>query len=224
MANVYYCGMGFQQEENYELDPQCCFSTGKTHPDKCVLMLGGRGQGPRVLPSYYHSFLNQFTIVGAATVSRAWYPQPNGVKNQKRALDGMPHAISLIEAAVGCICQQFKTTKQNIILLGYSAGGVMAIQVAANSAEPYAGVVCQSGAILLPKKLPICSQPVPILLTHSRDDMTFEWDERYLPMKIALKKQKYPLVTVESSQGGHDITQLHHSSAVMFINRCFGVF
>lgn len=205
----------------YKLDSHWCVAAGK-NPDFCVLMLAGRAMKNNLLPSiYWHSNLQDFRLIGITTTELAWYPIPNGAKDQWSAINGIPHAIDLVEKAVENIKRRWDIPKSRIILMGFSAGGVMAIQVAAYSDEAYAGVVCHSGAILQPEVLPYCDVETPFLLTHSQDDETFEWNERYLPMKSTLKSRSYRISCVESPWGGHTILPVEIATSKIFIRQIF---
>ena len=185
-------------------------------------MLAGRSQPQNMLPSiYWHSGVRDIPIVGIQTHARAWYPAPQGSGDQRMALNGIPHSIRIIEAVVRTIQYNWNIEKNRIVLLGFSAGGVMAIQVAAYSQDPYAGVICQSGAILSPDSLPKCNCPTTqFLLTHSQDDCTFSWDERYTPMKKSLKYCGYNVSTVESPFGGHSLNYVDVAFAKLFARKC----
>ena len=209
-----------EEEETFELDPHWCVAEGRDK-SSCVLMLAGRAQHANLLPSiYWHNGFQDCLLVGIATKNLAWYPMPRGAGDQMRAANGIPHAINLIESAVEKIHRKWKIPKSKIVLLGFSAGGVMSVQVAGYSDQPYAGVVGQSGAILQPTILPYReSADTPVLLTHSKDDETFSWDERYLPMRAALKSKSYPLSCVESQFGGHSLNPIDISVAKIFIRQ-----
>lgn len=210
------------EREDFRLDPRWCVCNDEADTTRCILMLAGRGQKQNGLPSlYWHYGLRNTLIIGVAGRSRAWYPQPKGAQDQWAAVRGLPYAVSQVEMAVSQINKKWGIRKNRIVLLGYSAGGVMAIQAAAHSREPYAGAVCQCGAILAPEDLPPCRHRTPILLTHSRDDEAFEWYERYEPMKTALIRQQYPFSIVESPFGGHSLNDIDIAMAKLFIGRCF---
>jgi predicted esterase len=132
---------------------------------------------------------------------------PNGANDQDDALIGQRYARKLINRVVRKIENGTGIPRERMILAGFSAGAVMAIQVAACSEKPFAGVICHSGAILNPDALPRCRcQDTDFLLTHCVDDVIFEWYERYLPMKNALKEKGYTVWTVEEWEGYHSIT------------------
>lgn len=209
-----------EAEETFELDPRWCVAEGK-NKSCCVLMIAGRSHPANLLPSiYWRNGFQDCLLVGIATKTLAWYPLPKGTTDQISAINGIPHSIDLIERAVDKIERKWKIPKERIVLLGFSAGGVMSIQVAAYSNQPYAGVVCQSGAILNPSILPYCAAAnTPILLTHSMDDEVFAWDERYIPMKKALQDRQYPSFFVESRFGGHALNPIDIVMSKIFIRQ-----
>ena len=210
-------------KEDFTLDPRWCVVNADADTTHCILMLAGRSQKQNLLPSiYWYHGLKEVLMVGIQTKAHAWYPLPKGPMDQWSAKKGIPDAIAQINIAIGEIKRRWNIPKSKIALLGFSAGGVMAVQTAAWSKEPFAGVLCQSGAILAPKELPKCKHPaMPVLLTHSQDDDVFEWGERYTPMKDALIKEGYCLSVVESPTGGHSLNDIDIAFGKMFVRRCF---
>lgn len=212
--------MKLREEDDYSLGDKWCVVENDA-ANACILMLAGRGQRQNTLPSiYWHRGLRDFRMVGLQTHAMAWYPMPKGAGDQRKAIRYIPHSIRTIEEAVTRIELSWHIPKEKIVLLGFSAGGVMALQVAAYSDRPYGGVVCQSGAILHTDSLPTCKHPTPILLTHSQDDDTFDWDERYSPMRSALLENHYPLTVIESPRGGHNLNDIDISLTKLFIRQC----
>lgn len=175
----------------------------------CIIALPGRGGHGETLAKIYDEVSKKndapFLVIGLTPRKFKWYPMPNGANDQKEAVNGMERARIAIEETVYRVCDKFGFGHDKIALVGFSAGAVMAIQVAIHSIEPYAAVIGHSGAILEPDLLPVCSTPTPIILTHNKDDQCFSWEERYLPMKNALMDNGYKLRWVESKEGGHNI-------------------
>lgn len=191
------------------LEPRWCIFTAENKPDGCLLILPGRGELGFDLAFGWTKRLPPNVMVATITPKqRRWYPQPYSPTNQKAAVDGLPEARQAIEDAISKIQSEYNLPKHRIALAGFSAGGVMAINVAAHSDEELAGVVCHAGAILEPKTLPKCQfDDMPIVLTHCEDDDVFDWEERYVPMLDALEHKGYNYTTFESKWGGHRITE-----------------
>lgn len=176
-------------------------------PDSCLLFLPGRAQEAVGFTSRYARLgLDSTIIIGVTTHERKWYPMPNGPADQKDALKGIPEAIKAVEEVIYTIMDQYQLPRDKIILAGFSAGGVMALQVGMNNTDPLAGVLCHSGAILEPKTTKPAQNNMPILLTHTYDDSNFEWHERYIPMKTVLDDNSYNLYCYEEPDGEHNLT------------------
>lgn len=175
----------------------------------CIVALPGRGGHGETLAKIYNDVSKKndapFLVIGLTPRKFKWYPMPNGASDQREAVNGIERARIAIEETVYRISDKFGFSHDNIALVGFSAGAVMAIQVAVHSIEPYACVVGHSGAILDPPSLPYCHTPTPIILTHNQDDQCFSWEERYLPMKNALIDKRYKLRWIESKEGNHNI-------------------
>lgn len=192
-------------------------------PTSCILILPGRGEcGSDLARFYENTELKNTIIVGITPYKREWYPMPNGPSDQAAAVNGIKDAIAAIETVLEKIQHMFSLTRDKIAIAGFSAGGVMALQVAAYSEKSFAAAVCHGGAILEPDKLPPAKDSyMPILLTHSEDDPIFAWDERYLPMKEALLKQDYNVHTVEWLSGGHSLSSEDMIVTGVFLSKCF---
>jgi len=193
----------------------------KQHKE-CVLFLPGRDNvGPVMGKTYYAAGLRQQLLISITPINLAWYPLPNGANDQQWALHGQERARLTIEEVVQKIEFQYGIPRSKIVLCGFSAGGVMAIQVASQSVEPFAGVVVHAGAILDPSALLPCKCPkTPFLLTHCQDDGIFEWVERYVPMRHALEMQGYWIYVLERRLGGHMVCDQDVGISQLFIDAC----
>ena len=176
-------------------------------PLGCIVTLPGRGgTGRGMVDIYKQTELDKSLIIGITPSEKQWYPLPNGVEDQQAAVAGLDNAIENISGTLKRIRRSFGVVSRNTVLAGFSAGAVVALQIAALSEFPFAAVICHSGAILEPNKLPQCKHPsTKIMLVHSQDDTCFFWDERYLPMKKALQEKGYDFVSLERRVGNHGI-------------------
>lgn len=191
----------------------------------CVITLPGRaGHGDTIADFYAHSCgLEETVFVGLTPENYYWYPLPVSATNQEAAVAGLPHARFEIEKAISIVRDKYGIPKERTALVGFSAGGVMAIQVAAYSDEPYAAVVSHSGAILEPKDLPPCKhETTAYVLIQCKDDMCFAWDERYLPMKRALLENGYDTFSLEHPLGGHGMSEEDIRQAGKFMSSWMG--
>jgi predicted esterase len=147
-----------------------------------------------------------------------WYPAPNGACDQSAATEGLKLSVPNLDAYLSDLEEELEQERSTFALVGFSAGGVMAIQTAAHAERPFGAVVVHSGAVLVPDDLPPAKHTTPILLTHSRDDDCFKWKERFLPMKKGLEEKGYPLVTVEHKRGGHMLRRRDVEAAAAFLS------
>ena len=173
-------------------------------PIGCILALPGRGIEASFMDGFIsHSNLWQNLTIAIEPKNMEWYPQPNGVDDQQEAVEGLPDARNSIEKFIGFIQNQWGLERNKIGLVGFSAGGVMTLDIIAHSKLPLAGGVCLGGAILEPKDFPLSQTDTPIAVQHNMDDNCFDWHERYVPTKQALKKNKYNVKFEERYMGGH---------------------
>jgi len=83
----------------------------------------------------------------------------------------------------------------------------MSLQIAARSETPFKCAISLSGAVLDPEGLPECKhKETDIILQHNWDDLCFDWEERYIPMREAFKTKNYPVKVLERLYGGHDVS------------------
>jgi predicted esterase len=175
--------------------------------EKMILLLPGRGQSALDMLSRYVNFtsgLDDILLIAVDPIEE-WYPAPNGSNDQEQACWGLKISVPQLENFICELENNFNISRENIAIAGFSAGAVMAIQVATQTTRPYAAVVSHNGAILEPHLLPKSSNKTPFLLIHSKDDDCFYWEERYLPMKNAFQSQEYVTETHEVECGGHYI-------------------
>ena len=170
-----------------------------------AVLLPGRGQPAVDLLARYDAAPLPRTYLIAAEPFEEWYPIPKGSDDQDAAVYGLRLSIQELDEFISELQEEFGLERSQIALVGFSAGGVMAIQTAAYSQEPFGAVVVHAGAILEPDELPPAKHNTPFLLIHSEDDDCFFWEERYLPMKKALMDQGYEIYTSEGPVGGHRI-------------------
>lgn len=200
------------------------FLTKKSNGDSLglIVLLPGRGQLAKNMLELYHSFsnLHQFTLV-AIEPNIEWYPAPNGSHNQNEAVSGLKSSVPQLDFFISELEKEFNVDRSQVVLAGFSAGAVMAIQVAAHAENPFNAVVCHNGAVLKPDDLPKSIHPTKYFIFHNEDDDCFSWEERYLPMKKALKDKGYKLKTCEEAAGGHDVSFYDVENAGIWIKEQF---
>lgn len=173
----------------------------------CVLVLPGRGLTSGLMERFMHYVgLWKLHKVILEPDNLEWYPVPNGINDQEDAIAGLTPAKECLEKEIGRINKAWGFESKDIAIVGFSAGSVMALHLLAHSNKPYAGILSLAGAILEPEKLPKAKFNTPVLLQHNEDDMCFEWEERYLPMKKALTEKGYNLTVKEGCGSGHNLT------------------
>ena len=183
----------------------------------CILCLPGRGNHGIELAKVYKKIGLNALIIGITPRSRCWYPMPNGINDQEAAIAGLEPAVMEVEKIVDKIGTKYGIQRKNIVLVGYSAGAVIGLLTSMYSASPFGCVVSHAGAILDPDMVPPCKDHRPILLTHSRDDIIFEWHERYLPMLTSLQDNDYTVYTATEEHCGHGVTSRQFKIAKRFI-------
>lgn len=112
-----------------------------------------------------------------------WFPIPwiDG-SSESAASEGMSRSAKLLNGFIDKVLAEEGIDADRLILLGFSQGTMMSLQVAPRRAEPVAGIVAISGRLMFPERLgsEAVSQP-PVLLIHGDADDVVPFDE----MKIA---------------------------------------
>lgn len=186
-----------------------------------VLFLPGRdGSAEEMMCKFSALTKMGCALVGIEPV-KEWYPMPNGPNDQELAVAGLRYVLQALNHRVEKLRKRLSVERDEIALVGFSAGAVVALELAANSKHPFAGVVACGGAILEPTRFPACKHDTPVLLIHNRDDNCFEWQERYIPMRKTLRKKGYPLNCIERRRGGHCMSNQDILLASVFLADTF---
>lgn len=191
---------------------------------RCVLCIPGRGNSTEFMMRIGSGLAIPNTlIVSVRSFTGAWYPQPKSSYDQNEAVLGLPVARTALMQSLARIRRAYNLKFTDISLLGFSAGGVMALQLAMHSGVKFASSVCLCGAILEPEKVPKAKNPTPIMLVHNQDDSCFDWWERYVPMKKALIENGYNPTVLENKDGEHMVYAYDVFHVSKFIGRNFGI-
>lgn len=176
------------------------------HNGTCVIILPGRGQAgiPLAVEYLRKSGLDDTLFIAVTPKNYEWYPMPKGRANQQDALSGLADATEEVNQLMLAAERKCHVHSERMILIGHSAGGVVAIETAARLNRPLGGVVVHNGAILDTTNFPYAKNiEMPVVWIHRKDDPVFRWEERYLPSKECLKEKGYKLIARERDTGGH---------------------
>ena len=124
--------------------------------------------------------------------NKSWYPVPQGPQNQSKSVKGLRLMATTVSNELQSIANKYEIPKNKCFLVGYSAGGVIALQMglkAYGQNDPYGGVVMHSGAMLDMEAAPPYNVNLQshLLITHSYNDTIFDFQERFVPMQEKLK-------------------------------------
>jgi predicted esterase len=207
------------------------YKKDQKYADEMLIILPGRGSPPEMILDYYtfwnqygnlhNPHLNPHLIKIEINPLDEWYPTPYGSNNQKEAVAGVASMLLSLDAQIKELQDLYKIKRNQVFIFGFSAGAVMALQLAMNSDEKFGGVVAHSGAIFEPDKVNPCKNRTRIMLIHNRNDDCFTWDERYVPMKESLAKNNYNLFCYETMDGGHIIRSRDVATSTAFFQDVF---
>jgi predicted esterase len=178
----------------------------RTKYTNLVVALTGRGvSAGNMLGFIMEMGLDESVVVSMEPINREWYPLPNGAEDQQSAINGVNSNFLIVQERISSLMTMFNLPINLVSLVGYSAGGVMALKLMEQSKNNYGSVSCVAGTILDPENLSLAQNDTPVLLKHNRDDECFSWEERYVPTREALYKQGYNLFVEEKPYGGHGV-------------------
>lgn len=186
--------------------------------DRLVLLLTGRCQPASHFLSLYSDSSLDCNYVAIQPMDGEWYPIPNGAKDQKSAVIGIRNNLPDLHKTVKKIISDLGISKDKTSLVGFSAGGVMALELNAHNREPFHSIVIHAGAILRTNKFPESKNRTPILLIHNRDDDCFEWEERFIPMCQCLRNKRYNFSIATGYEGKHEISVADIEVATQFLS------
>jgi phospholipase/carboxylesterase len=110
---------------------------------------------------------------------RQWFPIPwlDG-SSDAQAAAGLAAASDDLNAYLDALLEETGVSASNLILLGFSQGTMMALEVAPRRAEAMAGVVAFSGRLLRPEALAMEAKvKPPVLLLHGDRDPVVPFED-----------------------------------------------
>ncbi len=159
-----------------------------------IFVLPGRNQCVTDLAFIYHQIFNDCKITGISPYEE-FYPIPNGPQQQANSV---AHSISSSND-VAKIIESSKS--KNKLIVGFSAGAVISMLVGIRFG--LCNVIAHSGAIL-DTSIACKKSKIKFILTHSKNDYIFKWDERYLPAKKYITDNKFNAIFLEN-EIGHNV-------------------
>jgi len=135
--------------------------------------------------------------------------------------DGPDQAQGHVTALIDELCQSHGLGLENVALIGFSQGGMMALHTGMRLQTSPAGIVSFSGALLAPDRLEKekTSSP-PVLLVHGRDDQVVPYQA--LTIAEAVLKQADVKVSSVTREGlGHGIDGEGLEAAINFLTEAF---
>lgn len=144
----------------------------------------------------------------------------NGVTESNRS-ERIVAAREAFDATLNRLLDQHQVAPENLVLVGFSQGSIMALDLLATGRMPLAGVVAFSGRLASPEPL-YPRADIPLLLVHGKRDPIMPW-----PLSEAAAKRLQVAgvkVDIHLEEGlVHTISETGADRARRFIETCFGV-
>lgn len=135
---------------------------------------------------------------------------------------GVERAAPILDRYLDMQLARFDLTPDRLVLVGFSQGTMMSLHVAPRRAEPIAGVLGFSGALVAPERLPgeLRSRP-PIFLAHGDADSVVPVDATKASAD-ALKLAGFDVGYLICEGTDHTIDERGLHAGAVFLQNCFG--
>lgn len=188
------------------------------NPKYLVIFLHGYGSNGENLISLAHQFkdvLPQAHFISPNAIepweggfpdSYQWFSLYRGF--DRKALEEIAHNIKnsnkILTDFINRQLQRFNLKSENLFIVGFSQGGMMALYQGLAMAEKVAGVICFSGRIVLPESVGDQTRSKPqICLIHGEQDSV-------LPIEYFIESKK--VLTQENiAHEAHQLANLDHA-------------
>ncbi|MDB5430331.1 MAG: phospholipase [Caulobacter sp.] len=146
-----------------------------------------------------------------------WWPIVT-LSREERAY-GAYMAAPAVHAFIDAMLARFNLTEERLVLVGFSQGTMMALEVGLRRERPLAGIIGYSGMIADDTRLEaeIRSRP-PVLLVHGDEDPVLPVSH-FHDAKATLERLAVPLTTHISPGLGHSIDPAGLALGVDFLKR-----
>ncbi|MDF1873075.1 alpha/beta fold hydrolase [Vannielia sp.] len=148
-----------------------------------------------------------------------WFsiPRMDGSSEAESAA-GFLRAQEDLNAFLDAALEDEGVSAEQVMLIGFSQGTMMSLQVAPRRAEPFAGVIGFSGRMLEPERLEAEKKAVfPVLLLHGDADPMVPYESMGMAAD-ALTQAGYPVYTYTMEGTGHGISPEGLNTAFGFIS------
>ncbi|MFO7602522.1 MAG: alpha/beta hydrolase-fold protein [Gammaproteobacteria bacterium] len=133
--------------------------------------------------------------INSGYVMRAWYDIVSLDFAAAQDTAGIRESAQQIEALIAAEYQR-GVAYENIVLAGFSQGGVIALQVALRYPQRLAGVMALSTYLAMPDRLALeaseANRTIPIFMAHGVDDTVVPYAQGEAARRL-LEQQHYPL-------------------------------
>lgn len=158
-------------------------------------------------PFDYGAGYQWFSLDGINEINR-----PSRIQDARVALDQTLNELLL---------QHGGSWLDEVILVGFSQGTIMSMDVLASSRHPVRGIVGFSGRLASPQPYTL-NQTVPVLLIHGTGDPVIPYAETEKAAAV-LQSAGIDVTTILEPDIPHTISQTGAEKAAEFIRRCFNI-
>lgn len=184
-------------------------------PDKMVIFLHGVGSDGFDLINLADEFAEDLeNAIFLSPNAPFKYDQfPSGYQwfslsdySEEKLYKGIEQALPILQNYIDVNLAKYELSYKDLILIGFSQGTMMAMQMAPRLKEACLAVICFSGALVSPKMLKnnIMSKP-PFFLSHGSDDMVVPVS-MHISAQEALKNMGFYVEDHIIEQLGHGIS------------------
>lgn len=199
--------------------------------DKLVVFLhgfGSNGQDLLGLADFWKSRLPhvRFAAPNApfpadVPVGYQWFSL-NAITAENRGARIVAARAALDETLASVMAEQaFDPHQGALVLVGFSQGSIMALDLLVSDRLPLKGIVAFSGRLASPQPW-AAATATPVLLIHGKQDEVIPWQES-AAAQTALQQAGFQASTRFEDQLAHSISAAGAEAAGDFIARCLGL-
>lgn len=151
-----------------------------------------------------------------------WFPIPwlDG-SSEEAARASMAQSVDDVNAFLDKVLRDESVTPDQMVVIGFSQGTMMALHVLPRRAEPVAGIVGFSGRLLAPELIGEVVARPPVLLVHGDQDQMVPFESMGLAADV-LVADGFEVYTHVMKNTGHGISPDGLSVALSFLREKLG--
>lgn len=181
LSAIFYQEGAYQEVPNQEGQVKGATSRSAGQLDKLIVLLHGWGADGSDLAPLAPKLIKGIERIGviipdapdicsANPAGKQWFELADRDQWATIMASACIRSAPLIEQMIASLCAEYELMLGDIILGGFSQGGMISLSAGLGFAEPLGGVFCLSGTWLTPDIRPLQDISLPVMLIHGALD------------------------------------------------------